>query len=145
MTGQACLRCKWPRMCSGSPSNQYRGPPVIRLLALVCCRCMFCAESVAGLGFLSELIPNRLQDETNSLVLWVSGFVARSLQTAAGMRLARASPETQNPARLSLILNAHWNKLSRGEGRAGLSSARRAAPPGHHACRAQKQGVLSFT
>src|SRR5260370_39960821 len=26
------------------------------------------------------------------------------------MRLARVSPETQNPARLSLILNAHWNK-----------------------------------
>ena len=29
---------------------------------------------------------------------------------AADMRLARASPATQNPARRSLILNAHWNK-----------------------------------
>src|SRR5258708_7461596 len=57
------------------------------------------------------LIPIPAQDETNSLVLRVSGFVAHSLQTAAGMRLAPASPETQNPARLSLILNAHWNGL----------------------------------
>jgi hypothetical protein len=55
------------------------------------------------------LIPNHFQDETNSFVFWASGFVARSLQTAAGMRLARASPEAQNPARLSLILEAHWN------------------------------------
>src|ERR1700682_1523326 len=31
-------------------------------------------------------------------------------QTSVGMRLARASPENQNPARLSLILNAHWNE-----------------------------------
>jgi hypothetical protein len=32
------------------------------------------------------------------------------LQIAADMRLARASPAARNPARLSLILNAHWNK-----------------------------------
>lgn len=32
----------------------------------------------------------RAQDETNSLVLWGAGFVARSLQIAADMRLARA-------------------------------------------------------
>jgi len=50
------------------------------------------------------------QDETNSLVFLTSGVVARSLQIAADMRLARASPEVQNPARLSLILKAHWNK-----------------------------------
>ncbi|HEY1662496.1 MAG TPA: tRNA glutamyl-Q(34) synthetase GluQRS [Verrucomicrobiae bacterium] len=30
------------------------------------------------------------------------------------MRLARVPPEVQNPARLSLILNAHWNKKYRG-------------------------------
>jgi hypothetical protein len=50
------------------------------------------------------------QDETNSLVFWTSGVVGRALQIAADMRLARASPEVQNPARLSLILKAHWNK-----------------------------------
>jgi hypothetical protein len=54
-------------------------------------------------------IPMSFQDETNSLVFWTSGVVARSLQIAADMRLARASPEVQNPARLSLILKAHWN------------------------------------
>jgi hypothetical protein len=54
-------------------------------------------------------IPIRLQDEPNALVLWASGFVARSLQIAEDMRLARASPESQNPARLNLILKAHWN------------------------------------
>jgi len=52
------------------------------------------------------------QDETNSLVFWTSGVVARSLQIAADMRLARASPEVQNPARLSLILKAHWNNAT---------------------------------
>jgi hypothetical protein len=31
------------------------------------------------------------------------------LQIAADMRLARASPAARNPARLGLILNAHWN------------------------------------
>jgi hypothetical protein len=31
------------------------------------------------------------------------------------MRLARASPAARNPARLSLILNAHWNKATRPE------------------------------
>ncbi len=56
-----------------------------------------------------RIIPMSVQDETNSLVLLASGFVARSLQTAAGMRLAGASPEAKSPARLSLILNAHWN------------------------------------
>jgi len=55
------------------------------------------------------VIPNHFQNETNSLVFWAAGFVARSLQTAAGMRLACASPAAQNPARLSLILKAHWN------------------------------------
>jgi hypothetical protein len=55
------------------------------------------------------LIPNRFQDETNALVFWDAGGVARSLQTPAGMRLARALPASQNPARLSLILKAHWN------------------------------------
>src|SRR5580658_4988701 len=58
----------------------------------------------------SALIPIRVQDETNSLVFRVAGFVARSLQIAADMRLARASPAARNPARLSLILNANWNK-----------------------------------
>ncbi len=56
------------------------------------------------------LIPMSVQNETNSLVLWISGVVARSLQIAADMRLARALPETQNPARLRFILNPHWNK-----------------------------------
>ena len=41
------------------------------------------------------------------LVLLPPGFVARSLQTAAGMRLARVLPEGKNPARLNLILKAH--------------------------------------
>ena len=52
------------------------------------------------------------QDETNSLVFLTSGVVARSLSRQVGtdMRLARASPAVQNPARLSLILKAHWNK-----------------------------------
>ncbi len=56
------------------------------------------------------LIPIRVQDEPNSLVWRASGFVARSLQPAAGMRLAGASPATRHPSRLSLILNAHWNQ-----------------------------------
>jgi hypothetical protein len=47
-------------------------------------------------------IPTRYQDEIHSLVFWASGFVARSFQTAAGMRLASASPESQTPARLNL-------------------------------------------
>jgi hypothetical protein len=55
------------------------------------------------------LIPMSVQDETNSLVLRAAGFVARSLQITADMRLARASPAARNPARFSLILNAHWN------------------------------------
>ena len=53
------------------------------------------------------LILSRVQDETNPLVLLPSGFVARSFQTAAGMRLARVSPAGKNPARLNLILKAH--------------------------------------
>ena len=57
-----------------------------------------------------ELIPNRFQAETNPLVFCATGCVARSLQTAAGMRLTRALPVSQNPARLSLSLKAHWNK-----------------------------------
>jgi hypothetical protein len=56
-----------------------------------------------------KLLKIRVQDETNSPVLLASGVVARSLQTAAGMCLARASPESKSPARLSLILNANWN------------------------------------
>jgi len=51
------------------------------------------------------------QDETHSLVLLTSGCVAHSLQTAAGMRLARSLPETKSPARLNLILIAHRNNL----------------------------------
>jgi hypothetical protein len=31
------------------------------------------------------------------------------LQIVADMRLARALPAARNPARLSLILNVHWN------------------------------------
>jgi hypothetical protein len=57
-----------------------------------------------------DVIPMSVQDETNSLVFRAAGFVARSLQIAADMRLAHASPAARNPARLSLILNAHWNK-----------------------------------
>ena len=53
------------------------------------------------------LILSRVQDETNPLVLLPSSFVARSFQTAAGMRLARVSPAGKNPARLNLILKAH--------------------------------------
>jgi len=30
-------------------------------------------------------------------------------RSAAHKRLARASPDVRNPARLSLILKAHWN------------------------------------
>ena len=59
--------------------------------------------------WLKHLIPNRFQAETNPLVFCATGCVARSLQTAAGMRLTRALPVSQNPARLSLILKAHWN------------------------------------
>ena len=55
------------------------------------------------------LILIRIQDDTNSLVFLSAGFVPRSLQIAADMRLASASPEAQTPARLSLILKAHWN------------------------------------
>ena len=55
------------------------------------------------------LIPMSVQGEPDSLVLWTSGGVARSLQIATDMRLARALPEGQNLARLGLILNAHWN------------------------------------
>ena len=54
------------------------------------------------------------QDETDSLVFLTSGFVARSLQIAADMRLARALPEVKNPARLNLILKAHWNQTVQG-------------------------------
>jgi hypothetical protein len=54
-------------------------------------------------------IPMSVQDEANPLVFQAAGFVARSLQIAADMRLARFSPAARNPARLSLILNAHWN------------------------------------
>ena len=61
-----------------------------------------------------HLIPTHIKDETDSLVLWVASFVARSLQTAAGMRLARALPATQNPARPSLIFNARWNEPALG-------------------------------
>ena len=78
-----------------------------------CCakRCYWCRN---GAVFRRHfLIPIRVQAELNSLVLCASGLVARSLQTAAGMRLTRASPEPQNPARLSLSLNAHWNYPSR--------------------------------
>jgi hypothetical protein len=49
------------------------------------------------------------QDELNSLVLWLAGCVARSLRIALDMRLARALPAIQIPARLKLILKAHGN------------------------------------
>jgi hypothetical protein len=49
------------------------------------------------------------RDETNSLVFLTAGFVARSLQIAAVIRLARSLPEVKNPAHLNLLLNAHWN------------------------------------
>jgi hypothetical protein len=38
------------------------------------------------------------QDDTNSLVFWTSGFVARSLRIAADMRLAHASLAGKIPA-----------------------------------------------
>jgi hypothetical protein len=60
-------------------------------------------------GCRRPLIPIRFQAETHSLVFWTVDFVARSLQIAADMRLARASPTVQNPARLSLISKANWN------------------------------------
>ncbi|MDB6040128.1 MAG: hypothetical protein JWM99_3969, partial [Verrucomicrobiales bacterium] len=53
------------------------------------------------------LIPICVQDQTNSLVFWPSGFVAHSLQITLDMGFMRVSPVGQNPARLSLILNAH--------------------------------------
>ena len=62
-------------------------------------------------GCVGALIPIRFQDEPNSLVLWTAEFVAHSLQIASDMRLVRASPPVQNPACLSLILKARWNKL----------------------------------
>ena len=65
---------------------------------------------VQGSKLGDTLIPNRFQAETNPLIFCATGCVARSLQTAAGMRLTRALPVSQNPARLSLILKAHWNK-----------------------------------
>jgi hypothetical protein len=43
------------------------------------------------------------QDELNSLGLWIAGCVARSLPIALDMRLARALPAIQIPARLKLI------------------------------------------
>src|ERR1017187_1979352 len=55
------------------------------------------------------IIPIHLQDEPNPLVFRPSGFVVRSLQITLDMRLAHASPEARNPARLSLILKVHWN------------------------------------
>jgi hypothetical protein len=54
-----------------------------------------------------------VQAETDSLVFRAAGFVARSLQIAADIRLPRAWPTAWNPARLSLILNAHWNHQRR--------------------------------
>jgi hypothetical protein len=56
-----------------------------------------------------DIIPMSFQAEFNSLVFWDAGGVARSLQTAAGRRLARALPASQNPARLKLSLKANWN------------------------------------
>jgi hypothetical protein len=55
-----------------------------------------------------------VKDETNSLVLLASGCVARSLsrRVGTGMRLARALPEAKSPARLNLILIAHWNNVA---------------------------------
>lgn len=57
------------------------------------------------------LIPICVQDQTNSQVFWPSGFVAYSSQIAVDMRLMGVSPAGQNPARLSLILNAHRNNM----------------------------------
>ena len=57
----------------------------------------------------SSLIPIHDQAETNSLVFLAAGGVARSLPTAAGMRLARALPPAKNPARLRLSLIVNWN------------------------------------
>ena len=43
------------------------------------------------------------------LSFWPLASLLARYRPVAGMRLVRASPEPQNPARLSLILNAHWN------------------------------------
>ena len=59
------------------------------------------------------LIPNRVQDKPNSLVLFPAGGVARRSQTAAGMLPPRALPAEKNPARLKLTLDANWNKALR--------------------------------
>ena len=81
----------WP-LCSGYfPMNQPK--PVLRLP--------------------KRLIPIRFQVETNSLVCQAPGFVARQSQIAADMLLPRVSPRARHPARLSLNLNAHWNKAPR--------------------------------
>jgi hypothetical protein len=75
-------------------------------------RLLNAATSAAAAAELQTLlIPIYFQDETNSLVFWTTGFVARSLsrRVGTGMRLARASPVVQNPARLSLILKVNRN------------------------------------
>jgi hypothetical protein len=46
----------------------------------------------------------------NSLQALPLAFVAHSLQISLDMRLIRVSPDAQNPARLNLILKAHWNE-----------------------------------
>jgi hypothetical protein len=56
-----------------------------------------------------QLIPNRSQDEPNSLVFFSAGGVARRSQIAADMLPPRALPAKKNPARLRRILKANWN------------------------------------
>jgi hypothetical protein len=65
-------------------------------------------EFHAGL-FLIDLIPNRSQDDPNSLVFFSAGGVARRSQIAADMLPPRALPTKKSPARLRLILKANWN------------------------------------
>ena len=56
----------------------------------------------------------KLIKESTCLVLLPPSRVVHSLRIAADMRLAGVSPEAKNPARLSLILKAHWNNRAPG-------------------------------
>ncbi len=70
---------------------------------------MLAEAQASDIGGAPVLIPTRNQDKPNVLVWQAPGFVARSLQPATGMRLARASSAACDPSHLSLTLIARWN------------------------------------
>jgi hypothetical protein len=121
--------CAGKRRCRAALQNLsvFRRPAMNAPAVLECGTPVPLCEATGGCLYIGRfcvatmLIPSRLQDESKSLVICASGFVAHSLQIAAEMRLARvrtdkscprlraASPEAQIPVRLNLILKATWN------------------------------------